>query len=43
MKKVCSLVLALCLLFGCFACDNGRQEEIYSQATPRWGWAKWES
>ena len=32
MKKVCSLSLAVCLLLSCFGCDNGRQEEIYSQA-----------
>ena len=31
MKKVCSLVLAVCLVFGCFACQN-QQEEVYSSA-----------
>ena len=31
MKKVWSLVLAVCLVFGCFACQN-QQEEVYSSA-----------
>ena len=32
MKKVWSLVLAVCLVFGCFACSNADQEAIYSSA-----------
>ena len=31
MKKVWSLVMAVCLVFGCFACQN-QQEEVYSSA-----------
>ena len=31
MKKVWSLALAVCLVFGCFACQN-QQEEVYSSA-----------
>ena len=32
MKKVWSLVLAVCLVFSCFACSNVDQEAIYSSA-----------
>ena len=32
MKKMGSLVLAVCLLLGCVGCDGGEQEEIYSSA-----------
>ena len=32
MKKVWSLVLAVCLVFSCFACSNADQEAIYSSA-----------
>lgn len=32
MKKIGSLVLAVCLLLGCVGCDGGEQEEIYSSA-----------
>ena len=32
MKKVWSLVLAVCLVFSCFACSNADHEAIYSSA-----------
>lgn len=32
MKKLSSMILALCLLFSCFACSNVDQEAIYSSA-----------
>ena len=32
MKKVWSLVMAVCLVFSCFACSNVDQEAIYSSA-----------
>ena len=35
MKKIGSLVLAVCLLLGCMGCDGGEQDELYSQALGR--------
>ena len=32
VKKLSSMILALCLLLGCFACSNTDQEAIYSSA-----------